>query len=151
VTELYLLKDCMNIIMNSNYTVVETFQNSEDQMQLDPHDFEIFDNSTRIIQVASIDHLSSPLSESATKLSLDRRPIKEAVFQVVDVSTRRVDFEWHSLDGAEDTGQQIRPLVCRIMKAILSVVTSSAAQIRSPSFSREVVSRTTMNSPSSGR
>ena len=35
----------------------------------------------------------------------------------------------------------------RIMKAICSVVMSSAAQMRSPSFSRSVESRTTMNSP----
>ena len=33
------------------------------------------------------------------------------------------------------------------MKAIFSGVTSSAAMIRSPSFSRERSSRTTMNSP----
>lgn len=50
---------------------------------------------------------------------------------------------------ADETGQQTRPLVWRIMKAILSVVTSSAAMIRSPSFSREIESRTTMNWPSS--
>lgn len=44
-------------------------------------------------------------------------------------------------------GVQIRPLVCRIMKAILSVVISDAAMIKSPSFSREVLSRTMINSP----
>lgn len=38
-------------------------------------------------------------------------------------------------------------LVCRIIKAICSVVTASAAIIRSPSFSRSVESRTMMNSP----
>ena len=46
-------------------------------------------------------------------------------------------------------GVQIRPLVCRIMNAILSVVMSDAAIIRSPSFSREILSRTMMNSPRS--
>ena len=38
-------------------------------------------------------------------------------------------------------------LVCRIIKAIFSVVVAEAAIIRSPSFSREVESRTIMNSP----
>jgi hypothetical protein len=49
-----------------------------------------------------------------------------------------------------DSGAQIRPLVCRIMKAIFWGVRSAAAMIRSPSFSRERSSRTTMNSPFSG-
>jgi len=38
-------------------------------------------------------------------------------------------------------------LVQRTIKAIFSTVTSSAAMMRSPSFSRSVESRTTMNSP----
>lgn len=49
-----------------------------------------------------------------------------------------------------DSGAQIRPEVCRIMKAIFSGVRSAAAMMRSPSFSRERSSRTTMNSPFSG-
>ena len=44
-------------------------------------------------------------------------------------------------------GVQIRPEVCRIMNAIFSVVMSEAAMMRSPSFSREGESSTTMNSP----
>lgn len=44
-------------------------------------------------------------------------------------SERRTDLEW------------------RTMKAIFSVVTASAAMMRSPSFSRSVESRTMMNSP----
>ena len=47
----------------------------------------------------------------------------------------------------EGKGLGLVYLVCRIMKAIFSVVTSSAAIIRSPSFSRSAESRTTMNSP----
>ena len=38
-------------------------------------------------------------------------------------------------------------LVCLIINAIFSVVTSSAAMMRSPSFSRSCESSTTMNSP----
>jgi hypothetical protein len=49
-----------------------------------------------------------------------------------------------------ESGAQIRPLVCRIMKAIFWGVRSEAAIIRSPSFSRDRSSRTTMNSPFSG-
>jgi hypothetical protein len=48
-------------------------------------------------------------------------------------------------------GAQIRPDVYRIMKANFSGVISEAAIMRSPSFSRERSSRTTMNSPFSGR
>lgn len=48
-------------------------------------------------------------------------------------------------------GVQIMPEVWRTMKAIFSGVMSLAAIIRSPSFSREVESRTMMNSPFSGR
>lgn len=44
-------------------------------------------------------------------------------------------------------GVQIRPEVWRTMKDILAGVMSSAAMMRSPSFSREVSSITTMNSP----
>ena len=49
----------------------------------------------------------------------------------------------------EETGAQTSPLVCRIMNAIFSGVMSSAARMRSPSFSREVESRTMMKSPRS--
>ena len=49
----------------------------------------------------------------------------------------------------EESGQQVRPLVCRTIKAILSVVTSSAAMMRSPSFSREGESRTMTKLPCS--
>lgn len=45
---------------------------------------------------------------------------------------------------------QIRPELWRTMNAIFEGVMSSAAMIRSPSFSRERSSRTTMNSPFSG-
>lgn len=44
-------------------------------------------------------------------------------------------------------GVQIMPEVWRTMKAIFSGVMSLADIIRSPSFSREVESRTMMNSP----
>ena len=47
----------------------------------------------------------------------------------------------------EGRGVHIKPLVYLIMKAIFSVVTSSAAMIRSPSFSRSVESSTTMKLP----
>lgn len=49
-----------------------------------------------------------------------------------------------------ERGAQIRPLVWRIMKAIFGGVRSEAEIIRSPSFSRERSSRTTMKSPFSG-
>lgn len=45
---------------------------------------------------------------------------------------------------------QIRPEVWRIMKAIFSGLMSWAAMIKSPSFSREMSSRTMMKSPLPG-
>lgn len=47
----------------------------------------------------------------------------------------------------EVEGGRARYLVHLTMNAIFSVVRSSAAMIRSPSFSRSVESRTMMNSP----
>ena len=49
--------------------------------------------------------------------------------------------------SGDRSGVQMMPLVWRTMKAILAVEMSSAAMIRSPSFSRSVESRTTTNSP----
>ena len=57
------------------------------------------------------------------------------------VDDRLVEDRWSR------KGERVTDLVCLIMKAIFSVVTSSAAIMRSPSFSRSVESRTTMNSP----
>lgn len=48
-----------------------------------------------------------------------------------------------------ERGTQIRPLVCRIMKAIWALVILSAAIIRSPSFSRVAESRMITNWPDS--
>ena len=46
-----------------------------------------------------------------------------------------------------DRGVQIIPEECRTMKAICAGVIFEAAIIRSPSFSREGLSRTTMKDP----
>lgn len=67
-------------------------------MHLDPHDFEIINNGSRIIQAASIAHDRLQNSEQNEMLELGPTVIKEALFQVVDIETRRVDFEWRSLD-----------------------------------------------------
>ncbi len=98
VQEVYDLKDCENMIMDSNYTIVERFKSSDDQMQLDPHDFEIIDNGTRVIQAAIIERSLPHVCDSPVELELRSRIIKEAVFQVTDVATKNVDFEWRSLD-----------------------------------------------------
>lgn len=84
--------------MDSDYNVLEEFHSLEAGMQLDPHDFGLIGNGTSIIQAASIDH--SPLvgSESEMGYRTSETPVKEAIFQAVDIATRRVDFEWRSLD-----------------------------------------------------
>ncbi|KAL8726061.1 MAG: hypothetical protein Q9166_006940 [cf. Caloplaca sp. 2 TL-2023] len=79
-----------NIIMNGSYAVVERMQNSSNDTKLDPHDFDLIDNGTRILEAATIDLPPS--------VSPARGSIKEAVLQVVNIETRNIDFEWRSLD-----------------------------------------------------
>lgn len=55
--------------------------------------------------------------------------------------------DWWLVRGDDEGMRDGADLVCLIMNAIFSVVTSSAAMTRSPSFSRSVESRTMMNSP----
>jgi hypothetical protein len=76
----------------------------------------------------------------------------DMVYAVRFGSSFEVTIWGRSRDSQSEGGMgvQIRPEVCRIMNAIFSVVTSLAAIIKSPSFSRERSSRTTMNSPFSG-
>ena len=61
---------------------------------------------------------------------------------------------WATISGSRSSssrspsiGMQITPLVWRIMNAIVSGVTISAAMMRSPSFSRSASSTTTTSSP----
>ena len=89
VLETDALKDTTNINMNSSCAVVERIMRSGDHVESDPHEFAIIDNGTRVIQTRRIDYA---LPASSGDL------LTEAVFQVVDISTRRVEFEWHSLD-----------------------------------------------------
>ncbi|MCJ1404213.1 hypothetical protein MMC11_007438 [Xylographa trunciseda] len=80
-----------NFVLNSNYDVVAEFQKSTNITELDPHEFSILDNGTKLIQGGRIRHTSNGLS---WKDGL----VGESVFQVVDISTRETDFEWRSLD-----------------------------------------------------
>lgn len=65
---------------------------------------------------------------------------------------------WTTISGSASAsarasvkGAHSRPLECRMRKAALAGVRSSAAMIRSPSFSRSVASSTTRNSPRAGQ
>ncbi len=79
-----------NIIMDSNYAIVDEFDKPDEFTEFDPHDFELVDNGTAILQTGRIRHPStSPLSINGE--------VGESAFQLVDVSSRKVYFEWRSL------------------------------------------------------
>lgn len=79
-----------NIIMDSTYAIVDTFDKPDEYTEFDPHEFGVVDNGTAILQTGLIRHPStSPLSVNGE--------IAESAFQLVDVSSRKVYFEWRSL------------------------------------------------------
>ena len=63
------------------------------------------------------------------------------------VFSATISGSWSSSSRSPSSGMQITPLVWRIMNAIASGVTFSAAMMRSPSFSRSASSTTTTSSP----
>ena len=80
-----------NVIVNSSYDVVAEFPKSDSIAELDPHEFSIIANDTKLIQCGRNRHASDwPLGVNGT--------IGASVVQVVDIATRKVDFEWRSLD-----------------------------------------------------
>ena len=78
-----------------------------------------------------------------------RRASTETVNAVrwLSVLSATISGSRSSSSRCPSTGMQITPLVWRIMKAIASGVISSAAMIRSPSFSRSASSTTITSSP----
>ena len=79
-----------NIIMDSSYAIVDAFDKPDEFTEFDPHDFELVDNGTAILQTGRIRHSStSPFSVNGE--------VGESAFQLVDVSSREVYFEWRSL------------------------------------------------------
>ncbi|KAL8966374.1 MAG: hypothetical protein Q9183_003401 [Haloplaca sp. 2 TL-2023] len=77
--------------LSERYDVVDTFGPPDKVKHLDPHDFSIIDNGTKMLQLTLIAH---PTDEH------DRVPstVEEGVLEVLDISTGTVDFEWRSLD-----------------------------------------------------
>lgn len=79
-----------NIIVDSSYAIVEEFEKPDAFTEMDPHEFELVDNGTAILQTGRIRHSStSPVSENGE--------VAESVFQLVDVSSRKIGLEWRSL------------------------------------------------------
>ncbi|KAK3172582.1 hypothetical protein OEA41_005906 [Lepraria neglecta] len=80
-----------NIIMNSHYEMVAELLKSHDLTELDPHEFELIDNGTKVIQLGRIRRPSDwPYGKDGV--------IGESVLQLVDIATGDVEFEWRSLD-----------------------------------------------------
>ncbi len=77
--------------MDSHYAIVEEFDKPDEFTESDPHEFELVDNGTAILRTGRIRRSStSPLSENGV--------VGESIFQLVDVSSRKIDFEWRSLN-----------------------------------------------------
>ena len=80
-----------SIIMNSSYAIIDVFDKPDEFTESDPHEFELVDNGTAMLQIGRIRHSSnSPLSVHGQ--------VGESAFQLVDMSTKKASFEWRSLD-----------------------------------------------------
>ena len=80
-----------NIILNSSYAIVDEFDKPDSFTDFDPHEFELVDNGTAILQTGRIRH------SSTSPLSVDGE-VGESTFQLVDMSSRKMIFEWRSLN-----------------------------------------------------
>ncbi|KAL8951566.1 MAG: hypothetical protein Q9222_002476 [Ikaeria aurantiellina] len=74
-------------ILNTSYDTVEELRDPGNRVVLDPHDYEIIDEK-KILQAGSITH----------HLGGHETVLKEAVLQLLDISSKRIEFEWRSLD-----------------------------------------------------
>lgn len=76
--------------MNSSYAIVEEFDKPDEFTDSDPHEFELIENGTAFLRNGRIVH------SSTSPLSLDGF-VGESIFQLVDISSREMEFEWRSL------------------------------------------------------
>ena len=58
-------------------------------MDLDAHDSEILDDGQQFLQAAKVNYPAGTRSKGR---------LEEAVFQEYDLATKRISFEWRSLD-----------------------------------------------------
>ena len=79
-----------NIIMNSSYAIVDVFDKPDEFTDFDAHEFELVDDGTAILQMGRIRH-------SSTSLLSVNGEVGESAFQLVDMFSRKVYFEWRSL------------------------------------------------------
>ena len=79
------------LLLNDRYETIAAFPSTDENMNLDPHEFEFIENNTKIIQQGRVKH--------ASDWKFARKGIIiESVVQEVDMATGGVGFEWHSLD-----------------------------------------------------
>ena len=77
--------------MNRSYATVNAFDKPDAFTEYDPHEFQLVDNGTGILQIGRIVHPSvSPFSVNGK--------VGESAFQLVDMSSKKVNFEWRSLN-----------------------------------------------------
>ena len=85
---------CDNVILNASYHVVEKYSNTvghDGALELiDPHDFELLVEENKMLQTSYVSHDHFFDQDSGVLL--------EAAFQVVDVDTGKLHFDWRSLD-----------------------------------------------------
>ena len=78
-------------MLDSSYSVVERFESSDDLTLIDGHDFEFVQEGNALLQLADVRH-------ERYQTNTGIRPIVEGVIQTFDIATKRIMFEWHSLD-----------------------------------------------------
>ena len=84
-----------NVVLNSSYAVVSEFGETSESVRIDPHEFMIARNSTKIVQAAS---RSTWWPRDNILPAQEKRPIVEVVIQILDAETRAMEFQWHLLD-----------------------------------------------------
>ena len=77
--------------MDDRYNVVERYVSSDDLTLIDCHDFEFIHEGHSLLQLANARH-------DQYQTSTGPRPILEGVIQAIDIATKQIIFEWHSLD-----------------------------------------------------
>ncbi|KAL8873067.1 MAG: hypothetical protein Q9174_001405 [Haloplaca sp. 1 TL-2023] len=97
--------------LNEHYDIVDALGTPDQIKHLDPHDFSVIDDGTKMLQLAYIAHPTDEHDPVQSK-------VEEGILEVLDISTGTIDFEWRSLDHVPRNhscvgGSLVRYLVSR--------------------------------------